>query len=81
MSTKFILLINVKMSIMVGVLTFISMINTTVDRLKEKSFFIFSYISFNEQLKSCSIELRMKKKFYNLGVWVLKLSSDSAMQV
>ena len=33
--TKFILLINVKMSTIVGILTFISMLNTTSERLKE----------------------------------------------
>ena len=33
MSTKFILLINVKMPTIVGILTFISMINTTSERL------------------------------------------------
>ena len=41
LSTKFILLINVKMStIVVGILTFMSMINTTNERLKAKHFFI-----------------------------------------
>ena len=34
LSTKFILLINVKMPTSVGILTFISMINTTSERLK-----------------------------------------------
>ena len=33
LSTKFILLINVKMPTIVGILTFISMINTTSERL------------------------------------------------
>ena len=40
LSTKFILLINVKMPTMVGILTFISMINTTSERLKGRYFFI-----------------------------------------
>ena len=41
LSTKFILLINVKMStIVVGILTFISMINTTNEILKARNFFI-----------------------------------------
>ena len=41
LSTKFILLINVKMPTIVGILTFISMINTTSDRLKqERSSFV-----------------------------------------
>ena len=37
LSTKFILLINVKMPTIVGVLTIISMINTTSERLKQES--------------------------------------------
>ena len=51
LSTKFILLINVKMPTIVGILTFISMINTTSERLKTKNFFIYWYLSFYEQLK------------------------------
>ena len=51
LSTKFILLINVKMPTIVGILTFISMINTTSERLKARNFFICRYFSFYEQLK------------------------------
>ena len=51
LSTKFILLINVKMPTIVGILTFISMINTTSERLKARKFFICRYFSFYEQLK------------------------------
>ena len=53
LSTKFILLINVKMPTIVGILTFISMINTTSERLKARYmyFFIGRYFSFYEQLK------------------------------
>ena len=40
LGTKFILLINVKMPTIVGILTFISMINTTSKRLKARNFFI-----------------------------------------
>ena len=43
LSTKFILLINVKMPTSVGILTFISMINTTSERLKARNFFICRY--------------------------------------
>ena len=35
----------------VGILTFISMINTTSERLKARNFFICQYVSFSEQLK------------------------------
>ena len=51
LSTKFILLINVKMPTIVGILTFISMINTTSERLKTRNFLICWYFSFYEQLK------------------------------
>ena len=56
LSTKFILLMNVKMPtiIIVGIFTFISMINTTSERLKERNFFICRYFSFYEQLKFCA---------------------------
>ena len=50
-STKFTLLINVKMPTIVGILTFISMINTTSERLKSRNFFIRRNFSFYEQLK------------------------------
>ena len=49
LSTKFILLINVKMPTIVGILTFISMINTTSERHKARNFFICRYFSFYEQ--------------------------------
>ena len=49
LSTKFILLINVKMLI-VGILTFISMINTTSERLIARQFFMCRRFSFYEQL-------------------------------
>ena len=54
LSTEFILLINVKMLTIVGILTFISMINTTSERLNARNFFIFRYFSINEQLKFCA---------------------------
>ena len=54
LSTKFILLINVKMPTIVGILTFISMINTTSEGLKAKNFFICQLFSFYEQLKFCA---------------------------
>ena len=51
LSTEFILLINVKMPTNVSILTVISMINTTSERLKARNFFICHYFSFYEQLK------------------------------
>ena len=42
---------NVKMSTFVGILTFISMSNTTSDRLKARYLFIYRYFSFYEQCK------------------------------
>ena len=50
-STKFLLLINVKMPTIVGILTFISMIYTTSERWKARNFFICRYFSFLGQLK------------------------------
>ena len=50
-STKFILLINIKMPTIVGILIFIGMINTPSDRLKARNIFICRYFSFYEQLK------------------------------
>ena len=51
LSQKFILLINVKMPTIVGILTFISTINTTSERLRAINFFVGGYFSFCEQLK------------------------------
>ena len=48
-STKFILLINVKMPTIFHILTFISMIITS-ERLKARNFFICQYLSFYEPL-------------------------------
>ena len=45
-SMKFILLINVKMPTIVGILTFISLINATSERLKARNLFICQYFSF-----------------------------------
>ena len=52
-SMKFQLLINVKMPTIVTILTFISMIKTTVtsEGLKARNFFTFRYFTFYEQLK------------------------------
>ena len=44
LSTKFILLINVKMPTIVGILTLISMINTTHEKLKARYFFMYQYM-------------------------------------
>ena len=45
------LLVNVKMPTIVGILTFISIINTTSERFKARNLFIRRYFSFYEQLK------------------------------
>ena len=52
LSTKFILLINVKMPTVVGILTFISMINTSYKSFKARlNTYLFQRFSFYEQLK------------------------------
>ena len=43
---KFIMLINVKMPTIVGILTFIGMINATDESLKARKVFIFQHFSF-----------------------------------
>ena len=48
---KFTMFKNVKMPTIVGILTFISMINTTSERLKARNFLIYWYFSLYEQLK------------------------------
>ena len=45
LSSKFILLINVKMPTIVGILTFISMINTTSERLLQQETHLFVGVS------------------------------------
>ena len=54
LSTKFILLKNVKMPTIVGILTFISMINTTSERHKARKFSLFGILVF---ISSCSFVL------------------------
>ena len=44
--TKFILLINVKMPTIVGILTFVSMMNRISERLKARNIFICRYSNF-----------------------------------
>ena len=51
LSMKFILLINVKLSASVGILTFMSKINTTHVRYKAKIVSTFQHFSFYEPLK------------------------------
>ena len=51
LSIEFIKLINVKMPTIVGILTFVSMINETSESLKARKVFIFQHFSFYEQLK------------------------------
>ena len=48
LSMKLIMLIQFNMPTNVGILTFISMINTTSERLKARNFFIRQYFSFYE---------------------------------
>ena len=66
---KFIMPIKVKMPTIIGILTFISMINTSSESLKARTVFIFQHFNFYEQLKyhaQFSV-----KKFYNLRACLL----------
>ena len=65
LSTKFILLINVKMPTIVRILTLMSMMNTTSERLKARHFFISRYFSFYEQLK---FRAQHEKSFITSGL-------------
>ena len=57
---------------MVGILTIISMINTTSERLKARNSFICQYFCFYEQLKfRAQLSCRARKKFYNLGARIV----------
>ena len=49
LSMKFILLINVKMPTFVGILTFMSWINTASESFKTRYIIIFQHFSFNKQ--------------------------------
>ena len=69
LSTKFIMLINFKMPTIVGILTFISMINTTSESLKPRKVFNFQHFSFYEKLKFHSQLSGAWKMFCNLGAW------------
>ena len=68
LSRKFILLINVKMPTIVGILTFISIINTTSERLKSRNFFICWYFRVYKQLKFHA----QSQKIHNFRVWFRK---------
>ena len=73
LSTKFVLLINVKMPTIVGILTCISMIIATSERLKAIHFLIcFIFFSFYEQLSWDEHE----KSFITSGpgwIWIITL--------
>ena len=58
------------MPTIVGILTFISMVNTLSERLKARNVFIFRYFSFYEQLKVCTQLSWAKEQFYYLGTYV-----------
>ena len=61
---KLILLINVKMPIIVGILTFISRINIASESFKARKIYTLHYFTFNEQLKyHAQVSI---KKFENL---------------
>ena len=67
LSTKFILLINVKMPTVVGILTFISRINTISEGFKAIKIVIYHHFTFYEHLKFYAQLSRAQKKVYNLG--------------
>ena len=76
LSIKFIMPINVKMTINFGILTIISMINRTSMSSKARKFFIFSILVFLNIKISYSIELSMKQ-FIRLSQIALNCSNGS----
>ena len=63
---KLSLLINVKMPTIVGILTFISRINTTSKCFEQETIVLFLSILLSIRIEnSCTVELSIKK-FYNL---------------
>ena len=75
LSMEFIMPINVKMPTIVGILTFISMINTPSDSLKPKVFIFQDFIILWAVEISCSVELSMKK-FYILRARLNSIQAD-----
>ena len=57
------------MPTIVGILTFMSRLNSTSERLKARNFFICRYFSFYEQLKVSAQLSWAWQKFYNPGAW------------
>ena len=53
--------------VIVGILKFISLINTTFERLQARNFFICRYFSVYDRLKFRAQLSWAWKKFYNLG--------------
>ena len=80
LSTNFIMLTNFKMPTIVGILTFISMINTTPERLKARTFFNCRYFSFYAQSKFRAQLSWACKKFYNLRTWCVTRSATSLVK-
>ena len=68
---KFIMLINV------GILKFISMMNTIRARLKARAVIFLQHLNFHEQLK-CPAQLSWaRKKFYKLRAWRQKMTLEN----
>ena len=66
LSMKFIIPIYVKMPTIVGILTFINMINTASESLKARIIIIFQHFRFYEQLEiSCSSSSDVIKLFFH----------------
>ena len=73
LSMNLIFLMNVKMSTLVGILTFISNINRTSESFKsntENSIF-FSFFIFWAAESSCSIEFSMKNVLWHQGLFLM----------
>ena len=69
---KFILLINVKMPTIVGILTFMSRINTSYERLKVRNTY-FSILVFMNTLYLMLSWVGHEKKLYDLGASICSI--------
>ena len=72
LSTKFIPLINVKMPTIVGILTFISRINTSYENLKSRNTYLFQHFAFNDSWNFVLSWVAHEKSFITSGPDLLR---------
>ena len=73
--------INVKMPTIVGILIFMSMINTTSEHLKARKVYIFEHFRLYEHLKFHAQLSKARKMFYNLRACLCVPKPKDAKQI